>query len=124
MADFAYRPGTSPSAPPAAAAAAPAGGPPSPTGRAFAQRFPVYQIDFTSIASGKVVSKTKRRIRWYVRVINFICFVPSAHLSIYSLTLLFIASFSSHQLGASAFRTETRSMPVRPARPAAERSTT
>ena len=70
MADFARRPGTNPSAPPAAAAAPPAGGPPtSPTGRAFAQRFPVYQIDFTSIASGKTISKTKRRIRWCVRVI-------------------------------------------------------
>ena len=81
MANFARRPGTNPSAPPAAAP--PAGGPPSPTGRAFAQRFPVYQIDFTSIASGKTISKTKRRIRWYVRVINLFylfCSVGTSHL--------------------------------------------
>ena len=68
MSDFAYRPGTNPNAPPSGSAApAPsAGGPVSPTGRAFAQRFPVYQIDFTSVASGKKLASTKRRIRWYV----------------------------------------------------------
>lgn len=72
MADFAYRPGTNPNPPPSSSAAAgggPApsagsGGPVSPTGRAFAQRFPVYQIDFTSVASGKKLASTKRRIRW------------------------------------------------------------
>ena len=73
MADFAYRPGTNPNAPPSSSAAAAAGsggggpaGPVSPTGRAFAQRFPVYQIDFTSVASGKKLASTKRRVRWYV----------------------------------------------------------
>jgi hypothetical protein len=30
-------------------------------------RFPVYQIDFSAVASGKRVAATKRRIRWYVR---------------------------------------------------------
>jgi hypothetical protein len=29
-------------------------------------RFPVYQIDFSAVASGKRVAATKRRIRWYV----------------------------------------------------------
>jgi len=73
MADFAYRPGTSPSAGAAGGSGdgaggggggAPSGQPVSPTGRAFAQRFPVYQIDFTSVASGKKIAGTKRRIRW------------------------------------------------------------
>lgn len=30
----------------------------------LATRFPVYQIDFTSVASGKHIASTKRRIRW------------------------------------------------------------
>ena len=76
MADFAYRPGTSPTAAGAAAgdgAIVPTAAaatsqqqpqPASPTGRAFAQRFPVYQIDFTSVASGKKIAGTKRRVRW------------------------------------------------------------
>ena len=29
-----------------------------------AARFPVYQIDFTAVASGKRIATTKRRIRW------------------------------------------------------------
>ena len=68
MADFAYRPGTNPNAPPSSSGSATGsgGGPVSPTGRAFAQRFPVYQIDFTSVASGKKLASTKRRVRWYV----------------------------------------------------------
>ena len=74
MADFAYRPGTNPNPPPSSSAAGGGGpapsagssGPVSPTGRAFAQRFPVYQIDFTSVASGKKLASTKRRVRWYV----------------------------------------------------------
>jgi hypothetical protein len=72
MADFAYRPGTSPSEVAGGSGDGAGGGvggassgqPASPTGRAFAQRFPVYQIDFTSIASGKKIAGTKRRIRW------------------------------------------------------------
>lgn len=32
-----------------------------------ALRFPVYQIDFSAVASGKRVAATKRRIRWYVK---------------------------------------------------------
>ena len=83
MADFAYRPGTNPNAPPSSSAAAAAGsgggGPVSPTGRAFAQRFPVYQIDFTSVASGKKLASTKRRIRWYVHKVLSLCFL-AAHL--------------------------------------------
>ena len=75
MADFAYRPGTNPNAPPSRSAAATgSGGPVSPTGRAFAQRFPVYQIDFTSVASGKKLASTKRRVRWYVH--NLIIVIP------------------------------------------------
>lgn len=27
-------------------------------------RFPVYQIDFSAVASGKRIATTKRRIRW------------------------------------------------------------
>jgi len=26
----------------------------------------VYQIDFTAVASGKLIASTKRRVRWYV----------------------------------------------------------
>jgi len=28
------------------------------------QRAPVYQIDFTAVASGKRIASTKRRVRW------------------------------------------------------------
>ena len=87
MADFAYRPGTNPNPPPSSSAAgggpapsAGSGGPVSPTGRAFAQRFPVYQIDFTSVASGKKLASTKRRIRWYVHNVYYNC-VSLRHIS-------------------------------------------
>ena len=73
MADFAYKPGTSPRAYDGGSGGGGGGGdggrassgkPMSPTGRSFYLRFPVYQIDFTSVASGKKIAGTKRRIRW------------------------------------------------------------
>jgi len=40
------------------------GGPASAASKKPSSRFPCYQIDFTAVASGKVVATTKRRIRW------------------------------------------------------------
>jgi len=39
-------------------------------------QFPVYQIDFSAVASGKHIAASKRRIRWYVinRIIRY-CFL-------------------------------------------------
>ena len=48
----------------------------SPRG-AWSAKFPVYQLDFTAIASGKRVASTKRRIRWYETVTRS-CFYLSA----------------------------------------------
>jgi len=35
-----------------------------PASKKWSSRFPCYQIDFTAVASGKMVATTKRRIRW------------------------------------------------------------
>lgn len=35
-----------------------------PSRKGWAARFPVYQIDFTAVASGKRIATTKRRVRW------------------------------------------------------------
>jgi len=36
----------------------------SPYNSPRAGRAPVYQIDFTAVASGKRIASTKRRVRW------------------------------------------------------------
>ena len=41
------------------------GPPPPPPGQGRPDgTYPVYQIDFTAVASGKRISSTKRRVRW------------------------------------------------------------
>jgi len=40
------------------------GGSAIPASKKWSSRFPCYQIDFTAVASGKMVATTKRRIRW------------------------------------------------------------
>ena len=35
-----------------------------PRGGAADGTYPVYQIDFTAVASGKRIASTKRRVRW------------------------------------------------------------
>ncbi len=40
------------------------GGSAIPASKKWSARFPCYQIDFTAVASGKMVATTKRRIRW------------------------------------------------------------
>lgn len=42
------------------------GGSAIPASKKWSSRFPCYQIDFTAVASGKMVATTKRRIRWWV----------------------------------------------------------
>ena len=37
---------------------------PAESGQAWANRFPVYQIDFQAVASGKHIAATKRKVRW------------------------------------------------------------
>jgi hypothetical protein len=44
---------------------------------AWSGKFPVYQIDFAAIASGKRVASTKRRIRW-CEIVTSSCFYLSA----------------------------------------------
>eukprot|EP00567_Pseudictyota_dubia_P009033 CAMPEP_0197460968 /NCGR_PEP_ID=MMETSP1175-20131217/55285_1 /TAXON_ID=1003142 /ORGANISM="Triceratium dubium, Strain CCMP147" /LENGTH=293 /DNA_ID=CAMNT_0042996149 /DNA_START=337 /DNA_END=1215 /DNA_ORIENTATION=+ len=58
--DFAHRPGSSPTS----EGGGRSGLPPGTDPRKWSARFPVYQIDFTAVASGKRVAATKRRVRW------------------------------------------------------------
>jgi hypothetical protein len=61
----------------------------SPRG-AWSAKFPVYQLDFTAIASGKRVASTKRRIRW-CEIVTRSC----SYLSAINYWMLTLSSFHS-----------------------------